>query len=58
MTWCHHSWFRDGSGALVEPTSANKGGLNEGLVKENIKNSIDAFEDEDEDGDDSDEDGS
>ncbi len=46
------TWFRDGSGALVDPTSANKGEVNEGLVKENIKNSIDAFEDEDEDGED------
>ncbi len=46
------TWFVDGGGALVDPTTANKGGVNEGLVKENIKNSIDAFEDEDEDGDD------
>ena len=52
------TWFRDGGGSLVDPTSANKGEVNEGLVKENIKNSIDAFEDEDEDGDDEDEDGS
>ncbi len=47
-------WFRDASGALVNPQSANKGGQNENLVKDNIKTSIEAFEDEDRDGDDSD----
>jgi len=48
------TWFVDGGGALVDPATANKGEVNEGLVKENIKNSIDAFEDEDEDGEDDD----
>lgn len=45
-------WFRDGSGNLVDPQTGNTGGVNEGLVKENIKNSIEAFEDDDRDGDD------
>ncbi len=44
------SWFRNASGAVVDPTSANKGGPNENLVKENIKNSVEAFEDDDRDG--------
>lgn len=47
-------WFRTAGGTLVDPASANDGGSNEGLVEENIKNSIDAFEDEDRDGEDDD----
>ena len=47
-------WFRTGAGVLVDPVTANKGGANEGLVKENIKNSVKAFEDRDGDGDDRD----
>ena len=43
-------WFRDGSGILVDPVSANKGGENEDLVEENIKRSIELFEDDDRDG--------
>lgn len=48
-------WFMTGTGTLVGPDSANKGGPNESLVNENIKQSIEAFEDEDRDGDDLDE---
>lgn len=48
-------WFTDGFGGLIDPATANKGGANENLVKDNIRNSIEAFEDEDRDGDDSDE---
>lgn len=48
-------WFRNGSGALVDPATGNKGGENESLIKENIKQSIEAFEDKDRDGDDQDE---
>jgi len=44
------SWFRDGSGNLVNPQDGNKGGQHESLVKENIKQSIEAFEDHDSDG--------
>jgi len=51
-------WFVDGSGNLVDPQTANKGGDNEGLVKENIKQSVEAFEDDDHDGDDDNEDDS
>jgi hypothetical protein len=45
-------WFRTAAGALVDPDSANKGGPNESLVTENIKQSLDAFEDSEGDGDD------
>lgn len=44
------SWFGDGAGGLVDPTSANKGGANENMVKDNIRDSIDAFQDMDRDG--------
>ena len=43
-------WFRDLAGNLVNPQSGNKGGANESLVKENIKQSVEAFEDHDSDG--------
>ncbi len=49
------AWFVDGSGALVNPQSGNKGGDNESLINENIKHSFEAFEDDDRDGDDDDE---
>jgi hypothetical protein len=45
-------WFRTGAGALIDPASANKGGPNESVVTENIKQSLDAFEDPDGDGND------
>jgi hypothetical protein len=44
------AWFRDLSGDLVNPQDGNKGGQHESLVKENIKQSIEAFEDHDSDG--------
>jgi hypothetical protein len=44
-------WFRDAGGSLVDPSTANKGEPNENLVKDNIRDSIDAFEDADRDGD-------
>lgn len=43
------TWFVNG-GALVDPASANKGGPNEGVVKSNIEQSVDAFEDDNHDG--------
>jgi len=43
------TWFVNG-GALVDPASANKGGPNEGVVKNNIEQSVDAFEDDNHDG--------
>ncbi len=45
------SWFLDANGQPVNPATGNKGGENESLIKENIKNSIEAFEDNDRDGD-------
>lgn len=46
------AWFRDGTGNLVDPATGNTGEVNEGLIKENIKQSTEAFEDDDHDGDD------
>ncbi len=40
-----NAWFRDALGNLVDPATANKGGPNENLVKDNIKDSMEAFED-------------
>ncbi len=48
-------WFRDQAGMLVDPNEGNKGGQYESIIKENIKQSIEAFEDRDGDGDDLDE---
>jgi hypothetical protein len=48
------TWFRAGDNTLIDPSSANVGQANEGVVKENIKNSFEAFEDEDHDGSDDD----
>jgi len=42
-------WFRDGS-KLVDPGSATKGGVNQHLVRDNIKQSFKGFRDNDEDG--------
>lgn len=44
-------WFKSASGGLLDPATANKGQPNEGIVKENIKKSMKAFEDHDKDGD-------
>lgn len=49
------TWFVDGNGDLFDPATALDGEPNENLAKDNIKASIDAFEDEDQDGDDTDE---
>ncbi|MBI4553960.1 MAG: hypothetical protein HY710_16960 [Candidatus Latescibacteria bacterium] len=43
-------WFRDARGVLVDPRSANTGGRNENLVKDNIRASITGFEDDNRDG--------
>ena len=44
-------WFLTSSRTtFVNPGSANKGGANEGLVKDNIQQSFEAFEDNDRDG--------
>ena len=45
------TWFLDEAGtALVDPATANSGGVNEALVEDNIEQSIQAFEDDDSDG--------
>ena len=45
------AWFLDEAGtSLVDPATANKGGPNESVVKTNITESIEAFEDDDSDG--------
>jgi len=44
------SWFTDSSGDLIDPETANDGGSNESEVDNNIKDSFDAFEDDDKDG--------
>lgn len=43
------TWFVNG-GALIDPASANVGGPNESIVQNNIKSSVDAFEDDNRDG--------
>jgi hypothetical protein len=45
------NWFKALNGTLVNPATGNKGGQNESLIKENIKQSVEAFEDHDHDGD-------
>lgn len=44
------SWFRASDGALIDPATANPGQPNASLVASNIKASLDAIEDDDEDG--------
>jgi hypothetical protein len=43
-------WFRSAGGSLLDPSTANAGQSNEGVVEQNIKSSLEAFEDEDHDG--------
>lgn len=45
-------WFKNGSGGLIDPATANKGGENEDVVEANIERSIEIFEDDDRDGED------
>ncbi len=45
-------WFVDGAGQTIDPATGNQGQPNEGLIKENIENSIEAFEDSNRDGSD------
>ena len=44
------SWFRDGTGALIDPSTANSGGTNTQLVLDNIRRSFRAFRDDHRDG--------
>jgi hypothetical protein len=43
-------WFRSGAGLLLDPLTANAGGANESIVESNIRATLHAFEDENEDG--------
>ncbi len=43
-------WFRDGSGNLADPATANAGGANASLVANNIRQSFRAFRDDRRDG--------
>ncbi len=46
------TWFRNGAtGPLIDPATAGNGGGNKSTVENNIKNSVKAFEDKDQDGD-------
>jgi hypothetical protein len=47
-------WFLDAGGNVLDPNTGNKGGENESLIKENIKQAIEAFEDKDRDGEEDD----
>ena len=44
------SWFLDGGNALLDPRTANKGGVSEDRVEQNIRASIRAFGDDDRNG--------
>jgi hypothetical protein len=44
------SWFVDGSGDYIDPSTASDGGVNKSRVEGNIESSFDAFEDDDHDG--------
>ena len=45
-------WFMDGGGNLIDPSTANAGGANEQLVRDNVRRSFHAFEDDEHHGDD------
>ncbi len=44
------AWFSDGLGGLLDPRTAAKGDVNEDLVEDNIRDSIEGFRDDDHDG--------
>ena len=46
------SWFKSSGGALIDPATANAGGVNAARVQSNIRASFRAFEDDDRGGDD------
>jgi hypothetical protein len=48
------TWFRTPSGALIDPSTANAGGLNAATVADNIRRSFRAFRDNDRNGHDDD----
>lgn len=44
------TWFRDGTGGLLDPSTANAGGTNASLVGDNIRRSFRAVRDDERDG--------
>jgi hypothetical protein len=48
------TWFSDGAGGFVDPATANPGGANDSLVRDNIRTSFHAFRDANHDGHDDD----
>jgi hypothetical protein len=50
------TWFTRADGSLVDPATAGRGGAAYEVVKDNIKRSFHAFEDDDRDGEDDDDD--
>jgi hypothetical protein len=48
------TWFKTAAGALIDPSTANNGGQNKGLVTENIQHSMKVFKDKEKDGGDDD----
>jgi hypothetical protein len=48
------NWFKSSSGALIDPATANAGGVNATTVADNIKRSFRAFRDDDHNGQDDD----
>lgn len=48
------NWFSDGAGGLVDPATGSKGGANDNLVRDNIRDSFHAFRDGNHDGHDDD----
>jgi hypothetical protein len=48
------TWFKTAAGALIDPSTANNGGANNGVVTENIQHSFKAFRDHEKDGGDDD----
>lgn len=49
-----NTWFRNTGNLLINPATANKGGVNESIVNSRITQSFEAFEDSDHDGRDDD----
>jgi hypothetical protein len=46
------TWFNSAGSALIDPATANVGGVNELLVRGNIRTSFKAFEDDNHNGED------
>lgn len=51
------TWFKTQSGSVIDPSTANAGGANAGVVSDNIRRSFKAFRDDDRNGHDDDDHG-